>query len=205
MRLVFVLVTLVVLASVPSFAANSTATVDEALATAPPVDPDEAATNQLLAITDEVYAREGGKRSKEIIRAEILGNSTISGFSSFMFKKLNAGDYEAVHSGIIAVEVAIDETAKNQPKAKLDRDKLAAVYWADGQAYADSGKVPEAVKAYNKSLSYKKTAQCYFSLGFMYTKHKDFKNGDKNFKLAAKLDKRFEAEAKKSKAYLQNQ
>lgn len=198
----YLLVMLMVIISFQSFASeNQIKKVNGAIAD-DNVKPSKEAIQQLVTKINAIYKQEGGKRSKDIIRDELIANSTLGAFTQVIIKDLENKEFNNIHSLVNIAQKRIDEMVNRQPKINVDKEKLALIYTVDGQAYADVGNIKDAINSYNKSLSYKKTAMAYFQLGFVCTASKDSKNGDKYFKLATQLDKSFHLKVKDAKAYI---
>jgi len=153
---------------------------------------------QVTLQVDKIYAAEGGKRDKKIIRAEYVGNSTIKGMILAAEENLNKQDYGHVHSIVAAAGETIAEITKAQPKAKLNAKQIAYLYYLDGDAYGFADKTKEAIAAYKKSLGYTKTASAYFQLGSVYMVSGDEKDGYKCYNEALKLDKSIEPKYKQT-------
>ena len=151
---------------------------------------------QVTRQVDKIYAAEGGKRDKKIIRAEYVGNSTVKGMILAAEENLNKQAYGNVHAIVTAAAETIADIVKEQPKAKLNAKQIAYLYYLDGDAYGFADKAKEAIAAYRKSLGYTKTASAYFQLGSVYMVSGDEKNGYKCYKEALKLDKSIEPKYK---------
>jgi tetratricopeptide (TPR) repeat protein len=162
----------------------------------------EEVARQTSERVDKIYAAEGGKRDKTIIRAEYVGNSAIKGMILAAEENLNKQAYENVHAIVVAAGKTIADILKEQPKVRLNSKQIAYLYYLDGDAYGYADKTKEAISAYKKSLDYAKTASAYFQLGTVYMFSKDVKNGDRCYKEALKLDKSIEPKYKETIAGL---
>ncbi|HEY4745269.1 MAG TPA: hypothetical protein VIH45_11460, partial [Desulfuromonadaceae bacterium] len=80
----------------------------------------EAVVRQVSEQVEKIYAKEGGKRDRKIIRAEYIGNSTIKGMVLAAEESLNKQAYDKVHAIIAAAGSTIADIRKEQPKARLN-------------------------------------------------------------------------------------
>ena len=162
----------------------------------------EAVASHVNEQVEKIYAAEGGKRDRKIIRAEYVGNSTIKGMILAAEENLNKQAYDHVHTIVATAGTTISDMLREQPKARLNAAQIAFLYYLDGDAYGYADKTKEAIAAYKKSLGYTKTAAAYFQLGTVYMFSRDVKNGEKCYKEALKLDKGIEPKYKEMMAAL---
>jgi len=162
----------------------------------------EAVVRQVSEQVEKIYAKEGGKRDRKIIRAEYIGNSTIKGMVLAAEESLNKQAYDKVHVIVAAAGNTIADIRKEQPKARLNATQIAFLYYLDGDAYGYADNAKEAMASYKKSLDYAKTATAYFQLATVYMVSGDVKNGEKCYKEALKLDKSIEPKYRETLAGL---
>jgi tetratricopeptide (TPR) repeat protein len=162
----------------------------------------DAIVRQVNEQVDKIYAAEGGKRDKRVIRAEYVGNSAVKGMILAAEESLDKHAYEKVHAIVAAADSTIADIRKEQPKARLNEMQIAFLHYLDGDAYGFADKTKEAIQAYRKSLSHAKTASAYFQLGTVYMVSRDVKNGEKCYKEALRLDKGIEPKYRQTMAGL---
>lgn len=160
---------------------------------------------QISENVDKIYAAEGGKRDKELIRNEYVFNSILSGMAKNVEDHVTKQEFDKVHEITNTTTTKVTQFKEESPQAVINADKLAYIYGADGDTYFSQGMPDSAIAAYTKSLEYKVDASTFFQLGYAYMIKKDTEKGKQYFDKALLLDKGLESDYKEAMDYLKQQ